>query len=85
MTLGKWGSEREIRADVFVSALQTCRDHAAYDALDLAQWHFYVVPAARLSERGTRSVSLAWVQRQVAPVALPGLAAAIETAGRTVR
>ena len=33
-----------VRADVYVFALQTCRDPDLYDPLNLAQWEFRVVP-----------------------------------------
>jgi hypothetical protein len=54
--LNEFGTEPEVRADVFVFAVQTCKDPAAYDALDLSQWQFHVRPGRpgprlRLQER----------------------------------
>jgi hypothetical protein len=79
----EYGAEPEVRADLFVFAVQTCRDHATYDALDVAQWEFYVVPAAAVRDSGQKSVSVAWVRRQTDPVPFADLASAIEAAGDT--
>jgi hypothetical protein len=43
-------AEPEVRADVFVFSVQTCKDPQRYDALDLSQWEFYVVAAERVRE-----------------------------------
>lgn len=72
------GEAPEVRADVFVFAVQTCRDHGSYDALDTSQWAFYVVPAAEVRECGYKSVTISWVQQRANPVSLAELAAAIE-------
>ena len=71
------GTERELRADVFVFAIQICREPMEYDALDLSPWEFRVVPAAVLRAHGARSISYAAVLR-FAPqaVAWDGLRAA---------
>ena len=60
---GEFGPEREVRADVFVFAIQTCTDHQAWDALDLGQWEFYVASAEVIREHGYRSAGLATVRR----------------------
>jgi hypothetical protein len=44
----EFGAEPEVRADVFVFSVQTCKDPQRYDALDLSQWEFYVVAADRV-------------------------------------
>jgi hypothetical protein len=54
----EFGAEPEVRADVFVFGVQTCKDPAAYDALDIAQWEFYVVPAGPVRQCGYRTVSI---------------------------
>jgi hypothetical protein len=51
-----WGDDREVRADVFVFGVQTCRTHADFDPLDVGQWEWYVVPA-RSSRRMGRGPS----------------------------
>jgi hypothetical protein len=61
--------------------VQTCKDPAAYDALDIAKWEFYVVPAAPVRECGYRTVSISWVRQYAEPVTFARLAAAIEAAG----
>ncbi|HVM14406.1 MAG TPA: hypothetical protein VM287_08765 [Egibacteraceae bacterium] len=82
---GAFGEQREVRADVFVFAVQTCTDHAAYDALDVAQWEFYVVPAAAIRGAGYRSASVGFVREHAnaGPIGFGELAAAIEDAGAT--
>jgi len=59
----QWGEKREIQADVFVFAIQTCTEPGRYDALDLSQWEFRVVSAARISPLATRSINLATLDR----------------------
>ena len=74
-----WGEEREIRADVFVFAIQTCREPALYDPLDVGQWRFHVVPADAVREHGTRSVGMSFLRRHApAPVSFEGLNQAVE-------
>lgn len=75
------GVEPEVRADVFVFCVQTCKDHATYDALDVGQWEFYVVPARHLRECGYKSVTIGWVRRLVEPVTFDRIAAEVESAG----
>lgn len=76
------GAEPEVRADVFVFAVHTCTEPAAYDVLDTGQWEFYVVDAEHVRECGYRSVTIAWVRRHASPVAYDQLAATIEATGR---
>lgn len=75
------GEEPEVRADVFVFAVQTSEDHALYDALDVGQWEFYVVSAGPVRDCGSKSVTIGWVRRHAEPVSLGALAEAIEAAG----
>jgi hypothetical protein len=77
----EFGAEPEVRADVFVFAVQTCKEPAAYDALDVSQWEFYVVPAEHVRESGQKGVGIAWVRRYAQPVGFGELAEAIEAAG----
>lgn len=55
--------EPEIRADVFVFAIQTCKDHGEYDVLNLDQWTFRVVPARIIEEHAGKSVGMAFLDR----------------------
>ena len=78
------GTSRELRADVFVFAVQTCREPLRYDPLDLAQWEFRVVPAAVLRSHGARSIGYGTVLR-FAPTAVAWedlRAAVLQAAGR---
>ncbi len=78
-----WGGEREYRADVFVFAVQTCREPEHYDPLDTGQWEFYAVPARTLREYGARSVGLGFLDRVAeGPRSLGELARAVEAAYR---
>ena len=54
-----FSAEPEVRADVFVFAVQTCRDPAAYDVLDVGQWEFYVVAAEHVRASHYRTVGIA--------------------------
>ena len=75
----EFGAEPEVRADVFVFAVHTCKDPAAYDALDVGQWEFFVVPAGPVRDCGYRSVSISWVRGHAEPVSVGELAATIES------
>ncbi|HST56236.1 MAG TPA: hypothetical protein VLJ42_10155 [Solirubrobacteraceae bacterium] len=77
----EFGAEPEIRADVFVFSVHTCKDPQRYDALDVSQWEFYVVPAQPVSECGYKSVSIAWVRGHAEPVPFSELATTIERVG----
>jgi len=69
------------RVDAWVFALQTCRDHAAYQPLDLEQWEFRVVPHRQLIASGQKSARLSFFDRLgVEPVAFGRLADAVRTA-----
>lgn len=75
----EFSSEREVRADVFVFAIQTCMDHAAYDVLDIRQWEFWVADAGAVRDAGTRTVGMTWVRANArGPLRLDELPAAIE-------
>ena len=58
-----WGAEREVRADVFVFGIQARKTHEEYDALDVAQWEWYVVSANSIVEHGARSVGMWFLER----------------------
>lgn len=74
-------AEAEVRADVFVFCLHTAKDHGSYNALDIAQWEFYVVPAEPVRASGNKTVTLKWVQQLAEPVAFPRIAASVEAVG----
>jgi hypothetical protein len=57
-----YGTERVVRADVFVFAVHTAQDPAAYDPLDLDAWAFYVVPGPIISRLNQKTISLPRVQ-----------------------
>ena len=59
---GKWDTARTYRADVYVFAIQTAREHSLFDPLDVAQWEFWVADQAAVKARGVRSLSLAGVK-----------------------
>lgn len=61
-----YGGDREVRADVFVFAIQTCQDPDSYDMVDLAQWQFWVAPASVISDAGVRSVGLSFLRKHAA-------------------
>ncbi len=77
-----FGTAPEVRADVFVFAVQTCQDHESYDPLDVGQWEFYVVDGERVRECGYKTVGIGWVRRYAAPTSFSRLAAAIDAVAR---
>jgi hypothetical protein len=78
---GKRGPAPTFHADVYVFAVQTAREHAGFDPLDVSQWAFWVAPRAAVEELGFRSLSLATVQRICDdPLGFDDLAAAVERA-----
>ncbi len=81
----EFGAEPEVRADVFVFAVHTCCDHTMYDALDVSQWQFYVVPAQAVRASGYKTLGISWVRKQTEPISFGELAAAIAAAARSCR
>lgn len=75
----EYSAQKEVQADLFVFALQTCTAHEDYDMLDLSQWQFWAATADQVRASGQDSVGLAWVQTNaagsVAYDALPALIA----------
>src|SRR3954447_13086561 len=49
-------------ADVYVFAVLTAKDHDSYDALDLRQWSFWVLPSTVVEQTAERSLGLAKVE-----------------------
>lgn len=76
-----YGEERELRADVYVFAIHTCREPDEYEALDLSRWDFRVLGAGALRKYGYRSITKRRLD-QIAPTSfrLDELAEAIERA-----
>ena len=78
---GVFSPEREIRADVFVFAIQTCTDPQAWDALDVGQWEFYAASAEAIRKHGWRSIGLPTLRRSAkGPFGYSGLPQAVEAA-----
>ncbi len=70
------------RADVFVFAVQTARDHAHFDPLEVSQWQFWVASRAAVESRDVRSLSLASMTVLAeGPFRFEELAAAVRRAG----
>ncbi len=65
-----YSESRQVRADVFVFAVQTCKCVDDYDPLDLTAWDFYVVPGSTIQATGQRSMNLTRV-RELAGKAVP--------------
>ncbi|MGY1833176.1 hypothetical protein ACI8AA_22400 [Geodermatophilus sp. SYSU D01180] len=70
--------EPTYNADGYVFAVLTAEEHASYDALDLGQWSFWVLPRARVVATGQASMGLARVEALAGPpVPYAGLAGRI--------
>ena len=54
----KVADEETFNADVYVFCLQANTDPQTWDALDLTQWQFYVLPRSRLEENGSNSIGI---------------------------
>lgn len=61
-TTNEYSVDPRVRADVFVFAIQTQRDPATYDMLDLSHWEFWVVSGKTVKEKAGRTVGVAWVK-----------------------
>ena len=76
--LGGDGTGESYNADVYVFAVLTCLDHATYDALDVAQWTFWLLSRDAVAATGQRSLALSRVQALAGhPVNYADLAEAI--------
>jgi hypothetical protein len=75
----KLGAAWAPKADVFVFAIQVAKDHASYDALDLDQWEFRVLPAHLITQATLGYPALC---RMAAATTFEGLAAAVRVAAR---
>jgi hypothetical protein len=73
--------DEQVRAQVFVFAVQSQRNPDQYEMLDIAHWQFWVVNGGVIREQSAKSVGIGWVARHAAgPFAHDRLAAAIRTA-----
>ena len=56
--------DAQVRADVFVFAVQTQEEPAAYDMLDVSHWEFWVVGADLIREHAGKTVGIGWVRKK---------------------
>jgi hypothetical protein len=59
----------ELKSHVYVFAFQNETDPEKWNAMDVSQWEFYVLPAERLKELGWGSISLKMLRSQQEPLA----------------
>jgi hypothetical protein len=64
---GGYSEAKSYNADVYVFAVQTAREHAVYNPLDMAQWEFYVLPRPEVAALDADSVSLSTVREAAGP------------------
>jgi hypothetical protein len=50
-----------LKSDLYIFCFQHEKDYLRWNAMDLSQWEFYLVPASELK---TRSVNLCWLKTQ---------------------
>lgn len=68
-------------ADVYVFAVLTATDHETYDALDVDQWSFWVLPRSVVEGRGQQSMGLSSVEALAgSPVSYAELAERVRAA-----
>ncbi len=53
-----YGEDQTFNADVYVFCLQIEKDRGRWDALDLEQWRFYVLPRIAVQERNASSIGI---------------------------
>jgi len=79
----EYSVDAQVRADVFVFAVQTQRDPAAYDVLDISHWEFWVACASVIRERAGKTVGISWVrQHATGPLPYERLGDAIHAAAQ---
>ena len=57
-----YAESASFNADVYVFAVLTATEHDRYDALDVGQWSFWVLPRSAVAATGQRSLGLPRVQ-----------------------
>jgi|tagenome__1003787_1003787.scaffolds.fasta_scaffold20913430_3 hypothetical protein len=62
-----YSARASYNADAYVFAVLTATDHATYDALELSQWSFWVLPRRAIEALGQKSISLARVEALAGP------------------
>jgi hypothetical protein len=82
-TRNEYSVDARVRADVFVFAVQTQREPAASDVLDISHWEFWVVSTSTIRERAGKAVGIGWVREHAkGPLSYGGLADAIHVAAQ---
>lgn len=80
----EYSVDPRVRADVFVFAVQTQRDPAAYDVLDISCWEFWVASASTIRQQAGKTVGIGWVRRHATgPTPYGQLADTIHAAAHT--
>ncbi len=64
---GGYSAAGSYNADGYVFAVHTAKEHATYDALDMDQWSFWVLPATEVAAMGQRSLRLSVVDGMAGP------------------
>lgn len=73
--------EREVWADAYVFALQSCEAPEDYDVLDVDQWRFWAAPADSIRRENRQSVTLGWVKNNASgPLSWSQLQGAVQKA-----
>jgi hypothetical protein len=62
-----YGLAESYNADAYVFAVVTATEHGAYDALNLDQWSFWVLPRSVVAATGQRSIRLSRVEALAGP------------------
>ncbi len=61
--MNTYAEEKTYNADLYVFCVQVEEDPGKWDALDLAQWRFYLVPKVEIARTNSNSLSLSAVSR----------------------
>jgi hypothetical protein len=65
---GAYAATAAYHTDWYVFCLQTCQDGDVWDALDLGQWEFYLLPRSAISEKGMKGIALGQLRRLSKPL-----------------
>jgi hypothetical protein len=80
-----YAEERSYNADGYVFAVLTATEHVVYDALDVGQWSFWVLPRDVVAATGQRSLRASRVEALAGPaVRYDQLAARVKDVVRRV-
>jgi hypothetical protein len=68
VSVAERAASRSLKSHLYVFAFQHQKDVVEWNAMDLSQWEFYILPASEVEQIGGRSVSLPALRSKQAPL-----------------